>query len=196
MQRLGAMDAQAIIDYHLRDNGTAVSVFADTQTYRVNKAREFVIALLGHLTAPATIWELGSSAGDIGGFFSAFHDVHGVDVVPAAVELTKTRYPNMKVELGQAEHVTPVKCDILILTEFLEHIDDPVALVKAWLPLARYVVIGHPLNDPGTVEPGHIWTYTLADYMAWYPMGGHEHIESHLFAGPFPEMVLGCGRRV
>lgn len=195
MRRISAFTPDEIRGYNLRDGGTAVTVFADSQAYRVEKARWFIEKVIPHVGHPATIIELGCSAGDISGWFSASNTVHGVDIVPAAAALAKTRYPAMTVTEGSAEAIEPQACDILILTEFLEHIDDPIGLVQRWLPLAKYALIGHPLNDPGTVEPGHIWSYTLDDYLAWCALGRHHPVETHLFSGPFPEMVMGLTER-
>jgi hypothetical protein len=191
------MTHEEVIAYNLRDGGTAVTVFADTQTYRVDKARMFVQSALNSLPGDAVIVEPGCSAGDISGWFSLTRkaSVLGIDVVPAAVQLARERYPAMRVIEGIADEMEPIPCDVLVLCEFLEHISDPVRFVKAWLPLARFAVIGHPLNDPGNVEPGHVWSYTLQDYMRWYEIGGHRPLETHLFSGPFPEMVMGIGMR-
>jgi len=189
------MTHDEVIAYNLRDGGTAVTVFADTQTYRVDKAKLFVRSALALVPGRATIIEPGCSAGDISGPFSKDHDVFGIDVVPAAVSLARSRYPDMTVVEHVAEDLDPKSCDVLVLCEFLEHISNPVDFVSTWLPLAKWVVIGHPLNDPGSIEPGHVWSYTLDDYLRWFEIGGHRMLETHLFAGPFPEMVMGIGQR-
>lgn len=195
MRRITPLTPQGVIEYNLRDGGTAVTVFEDTQTYRVDKARSFIRSILSSQIDRATIVELGCSAGDISGPFSFSHDVLGVDLVPAAVALSRQRYPGMTVVEGTAESIEPHPCDIIVLCEFLEHIEDPAGLVQRWLPMAKYSIIGHPLNDPGYIEPGHVWSYTLDDYKGWFPMGGHVLIETHLFTGPFPEMVMGVSQR-
>ena len=195
MRRISTFTFEQVIEYNLRDGGTAVSIFEDTQTYRVGKARWFVDALLQNIPGRAKIVEPGCSAGDISGWFSQENDVVGIDVVPAAVELSRKRYPNMTVIEARSEDVDPIECDVLVLCEFLEHISEPEEFVLRWLPKARYVLIGHPLNDPGGIEPGHIWSYTIEDYRDWYAMSGFYEIETHLFSGPFPEMVMGIGAR-
>lgn len=195
MRRISSFTPDQIIDYNLRDGGTAVTFFADAQAYRVERARAFVKELIGRIDGRAVIWELGCSSGDIAGYFANDHDANGIDIVPAAVRATRERWPAMSVVEGKAEDLEPVPCDVLILTEFLEHIHDPDAVVANWLPLAQSVVIGHPLNDPGGIEPGHIWSYTYEDYLRWFTLGGHRMLETHLFSGPFPEMVLGYGTR-
>ena len=194
MKLISNFTPQQVINYNLRDG--AVTIFADAQSHRVRRARAFVGEILEYLNRPATIIELGCSAGDIAGWFADGNEVIGVDVVPAAVALARQRYPQMTVIEGIAEEMTPQACDILVLCEFLEHIPDPETLVKAWLPLAEFAVIGHPLNDPGGLEPGHVWSYDLNDYFNWYRIGYHQILETHLFQGPFPEMVMGSSRRI
>lgn len=195
MRRLVQDTHDETIAYNLRDGGTAVTIFADHQTYRVEKAKLFVKSALSALPEMPKIVEPGCSAGDISGPFADRAQVIGIDVVPAAVKLARERYPKMMVIEGIADDMPPVECDILVLCEFLEHITDPVAFVRGWLPLAKFVVIGHPLNDPGGAEPGHVWSYTYDDYLDWFRIGGHGVIETHLFSGPFPEMVMGIGQR-
>jgi len=196
MRRISSFTPEQIIEYNLRENGTQFTIFLDAQNYRVLKARQFVEQALIGSYGPADIIELGCSAGDIAGAFSDAHHVVGVDVTPSAVESARERYPAMKTILGKAEDFGPRDCDVLILTEFLEHIDDPEGLVREWLPYAKHAVIGHPLEDPGGIEPGHIWSYELADFNRWFDLGGHRLLEAHLFAGPFPQMVMGVSERI
>lgn len=195
MRRIQGWTMDKIIAYNLRYDGTQVTIFADAQTDRVNRARAYVSTILERIDGRATIVEPGCSAGDIGGFFSEDHDVSGCDVVPAAVAATRARYPKMSVEQLTAEEWGARECDILILCEFLEHIHDPVTFVKEWLPLAKYVVIGHPLVQDGwDPEEGHIWAYYPDDFEAWFPMGGHTLREWQLFPMGY-QMIMGWGER-
>jgi hypothetical protein len=83
------------------------------------------------------------------------------------------------------------------MTEFLEHLYDPWSVVRQWMPHANFAIIGHPLNEPTPpFERGHIWTYELADWYAWFGEFGWSVEEVYRFPmGPYPEMVLGWGRR-
>ena len=196
MRKLNQKSFEDIITYNLRDNGTAVTIFADWQWDRVNRAREYIakiIALSG--IQRVKIWEPGCSAGDIAGHFSRLHDAYGCDVVPAAVAATRERYPKMHVEEAIAETIEPQECDILVLCEFLEHIADPIDFARRWMPLAKYVVIGHPLVGDGyDPEEGHMWAYNDNDFINWFPLGGHELVEACEFPMGY-RMVLGWGRR-
>jgi hypothetical protein len=197
MRRLNGWTYEDIVAYNLRDGGTAVTVFADAQTDRVNKARTLVSNIINDYPGRTfTIVEPGCSAGDIAGFFSDVHNCYGFDIVPAAVTLSRQRYPLFHVEQAVVENVVPIECDILILCEFLEHVIDPVKLVKDWLPLAKHVVIGHPIvGDGSDPEPGHMWAYTDEDYLAWFEMGGHTLVESYAFSMGYERMLIGRGQR-
>jgi hypothetical protein len=102
----------------------------------------------------------------------------------------------MTVLQEKAESVEPTEMDVLVMTEFLEHIDDPLTFTKEWMAKTKNAIIGHPLNDPGTIEPGHAWSYDLYDFKMWFSANGFDLLEFHLFSlGSFPEMVMGIGAR-
>ena len=196
MRRLSEMSYADIIAYNLRGGGNEFTVFADTQSERVGKARELVAACLGVASTRATIIELGCSAGDIIGAFAYGHTCIGIDVTPGACAAARSRYPALRVIEASVEDVDPQECDVLILCEFLEHIVDPIGLVKAWMPLAKTVVIGHPLVGGGEdPEHGHLWAYEPTDFDAWFPMGGHVMDEAYSFDMGY-QMVIGRGHRL
>jgi hypothetical protein len=194
------MTGDEVIAYNLRDGGNAFSVFAETQPGRVTRARKHIRAILDRpdvdYEGPLIIMELGCGAGDISGPFSNDHIVTGFDVTPGAVRAARERFPRMTVIESKVEDQIPLLCDILVLTEFLEHVPEPMKIVKDWFPLAKYVVVGHPLNDPGGNEPGHLWSYDLDDFRMWFKYGGHLLLTWEEFSeGSFPQMVLGHGIR-
>jgi 2-polyprenyl-3-methyl-5-hydroxy-6-metoxy-1,4-benzoquinol methylase len=196
MRRLNRWDKAKAIEYNLRDNGTAVAVFADTQPGRLWYVHEFIKGIIAENPGRLTIVELGCSAGDIAGVFSEEHDCYGYDVVPDAVRLSRERYPAFHVEQLAVEDVIPSPCDILVLCEILEHIEDPVSLVQQWLPLAKHVVIGHPLVGDGyDPEEGHLWAYYDGDFEDWFPMGGHA-LNGRIEFPMGYRMVLGRGDRI
>lgn len=199
MKRISTLTDQQIIDYNLRDGGTAYAVFEDTQPDRVRRARGHIDTILARPDVvdlgPMMIVELGCGAGDITGPFSDRHIVMGFDITPAAVRVARERYPRMTVVESRVETLAPTACDILVMTEFLEHVPDPGELVDRWFPKAKYVVVGHPLNDPGDREIGHLWSYDLRDFRGWFLRGGHVLLEHEVFSEGFPEMVLGHGIR-
>jgi 2-polyprenyl-3-methyl-5-hydroxy-6-metoxy-1,4-benzoquinol methylase len=183
------------IAYNLRDDGMAVAIFAETQSYRLWYCHQYIKNIIKERPGERlTIVELGCSAGDIAGVFAEDHDCYGYDVVPEAVRLAAERYPALHVKHAAAEDVPARECDILILCEFLEHIADPIGLVQAWMPLAKSVVIGHPLVGDGyDPEVGHLWAYNDDDFENWFALGDHELVERFEFPMGY-RMVLGRGR--
>lgn len=198
MRRISDLTGEQVVAYNLRDDGQAYTVFEDTQPERVTRARRLISDIIGRNPAKRhRIVELGCGAGDISGPFSHVHEAIGIDITPGAVERARTRFPQMIVAQGLAETFPVSSCDIVVMTEFLEHIMEPVTMVGQWLPYAKYAVIGHPLNDPGGLEPGHVWSYDEGDFRMWHEIGGHREIRTERFAlPPFPGMILGSSERV
>lgn len=202
MQRLWDRTREEQIDYHLRD-GRAPE-FDKGQPGRIELAR-FLIDKILHkdLTArPLTFIELGCGAGDITGPYTlpppfGIH-VIGYDVTPAAQETCARRWPDMEFHLQPVEEAEPQDCDVLVLCEVLEHLDDPVSLVRAWLPKARWAIIGHPLNEPNPpFESGHLWSYTREDWYDWFRIGGHHPWERFEFPmGVYDTMIMGHSARL
>ena len=221
MRRLWPRTRDEQIEYHLKRNDAPE--FDKQQPGRVDLARFLVDKILKKdLTRrPLTFIELGCGAGDITGPYASeswaeattFGDmlanqrtqlrvpeieVHGYDVVPIAQEVCATRWPLMQFHLGRVEDAIPIECDLLVMCEFLEHVDDPISIVKEWLPLAKWAIIGHPLNEPSPpYETGHIWSYTREDWYAWFEMGGHHVWERFEFPmGYYDPMVMGHSCRI
>lgn len=206
MERLWPRTRQQQLSYHLDRNDAPE--FDKGQPGRIDLARFLVDKILKKdLTRrPLKFIELGCGAGDITGPYADGHyaddegriEVHGYDVVPVAQETCARRWPEMQFHLGPVEETEPQECDLLVMCEFLEHVDDPIQIVKDWLPKAKWAIIGHPLNEPNPpYETGHIWSYTLEDWNNWFAMGGHHVWERLLFPmGFYENMVLGHSCRM
>jgi hypothetical protein len=185
-----------VVQVHLDRNDAPL--FENTQPWRIAVARGLVWRILDECPMPATIWELGCGSADISGAFSNTHQVHGVDVVPVAGEIIGERFPQMDFQLARVEDIEPQDSDVLILTEVLEHLTDPVKVTSDWMPRAEWSVIGHPLvGDAADDEPGHRWAYQLFDFYGWFSENRHQLLECFQFRmGPYPDMVIGVGHRV
>ena len=186
---------QECLDYHIKD-GRAIVFEGTVQGERIKKARELVIEAISDTPKKARIIELGCGAADISGPFSLWHVVSGFDVVPAVAPVIKQRFPWMSVTIKPIEEVRVQRCDCLVLCEILEHLHDPLDVVREWLPFAKSVVIGHPLNEGDDWgEDGHSWSYTLEDFKNWFEVGGHELVKHEVFPmSCYAEMVIGLGR--
>lgn len=195
MHRVGGpRNYEEQIQYHL-DDGRAPN-FTIGQASRVELAKWLIDRILRkNLTErPLTFVELGCGAGDITGPYAEHRiTVHGYDVTLGAERESRIRFPAMSFHLQAVEEVEPYACDLLVMTEFLEHVVDPLKIVSDWLPLAKWAIIGHPLNEPDPpIEPGHIWSYTLDDWNNWFRLGNHHIWERYLFPmSGWENMVLG-----
>jgi len=169
------------------------------QRPRIAKARALVGRAVAEVGREVHILELCCGTADISGPFAATCSVRGFDCNRAALEEAMRRFPRGAWQLAAVESLTPETCDVLILCETLEHLADPVGLVKASLPLAKHSVISHPLDEPmgsGLSNGDHQWSFTLDDFKGWFALGGHELVEYELFEMGAYKAVIGRGRRI
>jgi SAM-dependent methyltransferase len=197
------------VQYHLGRNDAPE--FDQGQPGRIDLARFLIekILLKDLRRRPLRIVELGCGAGDVSGPYAgdgayafprgllstAGIEVVGIDVVPIAKEKCNARWPEMNFILADVQDVEPMDCDILVMTEFLEHLADPMAVAAAWMPHAKWAVIGHPLNEPDPpYEHGHSWSYTEEDWRNWFALTPMPIWEMFKFPmGYYPEMIMGHG---
>lgn len=198
MQRLNSRTKGQQVDYHLAD-GRAPIFDESGQAFRTAKARELVTRIIDELGLGSgmMIVELGAGSADISGPFSNTAYVLATDITEEAERIAQERFPNINFLRIDVEEMEPLACDVLILTELLEHLYDPIGLVERWGPLARSMVIGHPLNEPNPpYEEGHMWSYTKEDFLNWFSLAGHTIREAGGFnMGPYDEMAIGYGVR-
>ena len=199
MRRITDWNHDGIIEYNLRDGGTALSIFADTQTDRVDRTKTVIQHIIDTEFdgRKVVINEPGCSAGDISGpFAQQGHYVWGCDVSPAAYEATKQRYPAMDVQQIVVQDIEPKTCDILVMCEFLEHIDSPLEFVKSWSEYAECMVISHPvMEDAKDPEEGHVWSYYPNDIVNWFVEADMYCHDLQRWPMGFYPMVLAWGRK-
>lgn len=199
------------LKYHLGRNDTPN--FEQGQPGRIDLARMFIEKMLVKDLSrrPLRIVELGCGSGDVAGPYAqeityniprgqidtTGVEVIGVDVVPQSAVSVPKRYPGMKVIISPVEDLEPIDCDLLVMTEFLEHLADPVAITSRWMPHARWALIGHPLDEPDPpIEHGHAWTYSLGDWTQWFEANHFQIWERVIFPmGSYASMIMGHGSR-
>lgn len=58
-----------------------------------------------------------------------------------------------------------IKVDVVVLTEILEHVEDPDAVVAAARAKGKYLVASSPINESESVgNHEHVWTWDEAGY--------------------------------
>lgn len=199
-------------EYHRKRNDAPE--FDAGQPGRIDLARMFIEKMLVKDLPyrPLRIIELGCGSGDVTGPYSFIDraysmprgtidltgiEVIGIDLVPVAGEKVMRRYPNMTFLWSPVEELKPIDCDLLVMTEFLEHVADPLAIVDAWMPHARWALIGHPLDEPDPpYEHGHAWSYSMQDWADWFHRNNFHIWERVTFPmGYYENMVMGHGSR-
>lgn len=211
MRRINGSAGRDQLAYHLGRNDAPE--FDIGQPGRIDLARFFIEKMLlkDLRRRPLRIVELGCGAGDVTGPYSGGNvytfprgsidcqdiEAIGIDVVPVAKEKISRRYPSMQCIVAPVESLEPIECDLLVMTEFLEHLADPVAVTKAWMARTQWALIGHPLDEPDPgYEHGHSWSYTEDDWLDWFGDNGFHAWEKITFPmGHWDRMIMGHGSR-
>lgn len=161
------------------------------------KCAQDALASLGR--SERTVLELGCGTGDISGQLAWACSVGGFDCHPLAIQKANERWGKYLALYCQAEieDVEPTQVDLLILCEILEHMHDPVSLVKKWLPHAKTVLISHPIDGDlgGDISGGdHQWSLDVEDFCRWFRIGGHEIQAPEIFEIGQYRIALAWGR--
>lgn len=159
-------------------------IFSRTQWFRVRKSRPYLKAAIRLCSSRPTIVELGCAALDISGRFSSVADVIGVDCNSGYVSIVEKRFPDCKLIIDAVETFTPEKVDILVLCEILEHLVDPMGLLKRLLPLTRYVIISHPVDERLTSNRSdnqHYWSFSEEDFDRWFYENNYRILQREAF---------------
>lgn len=164
----------------------------DVQKERIERSRKLLNNCIGGRKG-LRIVELGCGTLDISGPFSKDQLVYGVECNQEAVQVASERWPEAHLNVLSLDSEV---CDIIVLCEFLEHIENPSELVANWLPKATHCVISHPLDGDlkGDLSAGeHQWSFSREDFVNWFTVGGHSLIESEVFTMGGYEIILGRG---
>ncbi len=193
-----------VLRHRNAEEGLAVHTAVEPRIYsddavqrdRIERARRMVRDAMGTPYHAQRIIELGCGTLDICGPFSLLNEVHGVECNPAAVAIAAERWPNAKLN---ALTLAPESSDIVVLCEFLEHVENPSEVVSGWLPLAKRSVISHPLDGDltGDLSAGeHQWSFSMEDFLGWFELGGHKLVEHEVFRMGGYQIVMGRGERI
>jgi 2-polyprenyl-3-methyl-5-hydroxy-6-metoxy-1,4-benzoquinol methylase len=194
MKALKERSHQDGLNFH-RITPARVYAESDVQKVRIERTRKMLGDALGGRKG-CRIVELGCGVCDISGPFSEKHSVIGVECNQEAIILASKCWPLLSMNTMSLQ---PEVCDVLVLCEFLEHIADPLELVRSWLPLAKQVIISHPLNgdikrDLSAGE--HQWSFGSVDFRNWFVIGGHSLEAEEVFPMGEYQIILGRGRNL
>ncbi len=192
MQRLHDLNSDGIL---ARQMASPARVYSNDRIQHIrilharNAVKKILLAFKSEYVSTAhtmrTVVELGANSCDISGSISMGHHVHVWEIAPACVAYIKKTYPWVNLHTEDLEHAEPMKADLLILCEILEHLTDPNELVKKWLPLANYALISSPLRGDLEVDLSggeHVWSFDEADFKNFVEIGGHQIVDQTSFA--------------
>lgn len=54
--------------------------------------------------------------------------------------------------------------DLIVLTEILEHVEDPPAVLKAARQRAQMLIASSPIDEPDGGNPEHLWSWHVNEY--------------------------------
>lgn len=97
------------------------------------------------------------------------------------------RHPNyLALHMDIAKAIGYVAVDVVVLTEILEHLDDPDSIVRAARDAGRYLVASSPVMRPGQVDgnPEHLWMFDEAGYREMLESAGWQVVSYTLLGFP------------
>jgi hypothetical protein len=115
----------------------------------------------------------------------------GYDLSPKAVEYARTVY-EVDVSALDVVNSAPKEGDIVILTEFLEHLCKPHHLVK-WIQgtNARFIVASSPCNEnPNNFYIYHLWAWTGDSFAQMFERCGWRVLRHYVRADVNTQFIL------
>jgi SAM-dependent methyltransferase len=135
---------------------------------------------------PATIVEIGCGDGSLLVELSALATVDGFELSANAAGYARERGVARKVEAFDGEHVPAAddEYDLAVLSHVVEHVPDPVPLLKEAARVARTVIVEVPLEDNRSArrpakqklsrDAGHLHAFSRASLRAVLARAGLE----------------------
>lgn len=149
--------------------------------------------------SPKTCLEIGCAEGQITERLSPlFEHVTGIDVSPTMIgRAEKLLLPNVTWMVADIteQDLSGTWFDLVILSEVLEHLKEPVALLTRLASVCTYLIatcpITEPLNPEGTFNAdlighetrqgdasGHIWAMDMEGFKSLIPSGSYDILEA------------------
>jgi Methyltransferase domain len=171
----------------------------DQHAPRIARSREVCLEALNGRPMSRVI-ELGCGTADISGFLSEQgHFSTGYESSFQAFMKALDRWPRLIAVNCDIQRQPPRSCDLLILCEILEHVEDPEKLCASWMPFAEQCVMSSPEEgdlDGDHSAGDHQWSFTRQDFERFVAAGGHEVVKSeNLRIGSYNFMIFRTRRK-
>lgn len=164
---------------------------------RLLTAKDLVMALVHH-THDGTVSDWGAGNGGMLAELKKMEiEAWGYDMSPLAVEWGRTRYDVDLTCLDVTRWNERRKAgEIVLCTEFLEHLEDPHDLVKQLYCIdhVQYVVASVPgFEDPGKPYEFHLWSWHGSSFAEMFERIGWK-VQRHFFMPSCGTQFLVAGR--
>jgi hypothetical protein len=169
------------------------------QSIRINVGIDYIEKLVAMCNAKPLIVELGCGQADICGKFVKRCNVIGIECNKISMNAGISRFSGIKYIEGNVESIEPIVCDILIMSEILEHLSDPKTTARKWMKSSKFAMISHPLDEsPSSSLSGgeHSWTYNMDDFILWFDRVLYEIIDITKFKMGSYEIISGIGKNM
>ena len=166
-----------IVPGYDRYAGYAQAVTSSEKPLEFRAAREEMYWLVARarreLPPSSSIVEVGSGYGYLTyALARAGYRIRGVDIAPSAVEAARRRFGDLYLcdDIGMFSRRLPASTDVVVMTEVLEHLDQPVAVLAAIRDALRpggSLLMTTPSRDFHPADA--LWRTELPPvHLAWY----------------------------
>jgi 2-polyprenyl-3-methyl-5-hydroxy-6-metoxy-1,4-benzoquinol methylase len=208
MKRMVERTAQQGVVHHIQ-NPVRVYGEDDIQKDRIHRTIQMARKAMAGIRTNGTkkLFEVGCGTADISGALSYLHGpyswmCYGIDCHQGALLEAMMRYnPRFFTPIFAA--ISPIGpgplVEMVILSEVLEHLEQPQEVAKSWLRRSHGSVISHPLDEPvpSSLSGGdHTFSFTEDDHRNFFASGGHSIDESETFEMGAYKIILSRGHRI
>jgi ubiquinone/menaquinone biosynthesis C-methylase UbiE len=113
-----------------------------------------------------SILDVGCNSGYFVRFLTGAHEYHGIDVNPDLVQIASRRPAVTSAQVARAESLPfpDASFDLVNISEVLEHVHDPEAVLREAARVSRRSVVGDTPHEAGT------WGAHRVESHAWHVM--------------------------
>lgn len=146
---------------------------------RLMRAAEYVISAAQTMRAPVTVCDLGCGDGGLISVLKPAREllVFGYDFQPSNVKGWNERGVLLNCKLQDFVHdfKNVRDADVYVMTEVLEHLDDPHGMLRQVRERSAHLVCSSPwMEHEGNIDACHAWAWDMPGYIEMIHNAGFE----------------------